>query len=159
MIVVRNINSTDNLDLLYDTLYMDLVRHHSKLNPHYKEFIESNKDIKKIVLASMDSPYGYVAVDNGEYAGLLIGRKWRKDTVTMDDLYVKPKYRGRGVGKAMVSRFISDSRRFHIILLVLGENKAVIPFYERFGFRVVDNDAKPNAVISGYLMKRKREGR
>ena len=159
MIVIRNTNNSDDLNTIYNNLYIALVKHHNALNPEYKKFIDENKDIKDIVLSSMKSPHSYVAIDTKthEFVGLLVGREYENNIFSLDDLYIVPNYRGRNIGKSMVSKFIKSHNKYDIILLVLKENGSVVEFYKKFGFKVVKETQPLKYNISGYLMR--REGR
>lgn len=157
MIVIRLVQSTDNLESIYNNIYMQLVEHHNKLNPKYKEFISKNALVKNIVISSLDTVHSYIAVDTatGECVGLLIGRQCSNRVFSLDDLYVVPKYRGRGIGSSLTRRFIISHKKFEIVSFVLKENAPALNFYKEFGFEIIDPNVELTHDIKGYLIKRK----
>ena len=61
--------------------------------------------------------------------------------VALDDLYVRPAFRGRGVGEHLMRRVFSHARERGAVVTwtVLPSNKGAIAFYERLGaqYRVI----------------------
>lgn len=58
----------------------------------------------------------------------------------LEDIYVTPSHRGRGIGKAMLEYLIAEGRRLglgRIEWSVLDWNQSAIDFYERLGARVM----------------------
>ena len=53
----------------------------------------------------------------------------------LDDLYVLPQFRGKGIGSCIMKRCIEESEK-PIWLYVFSRNIRAITFYERFGFSV-----------------------
>ena len=70
---------------------------------------------------------------------LLDGRKCAYyrlcDDGELDDLYVLPEYRSRGIGTEILQKCIADTQA-PIYLYVFSRNLRAIAFYERFGFSV-----------------------
>jgi len=84
-----------------------------------------------------------VAVEKGKYVGyILYGWKMPlkliKPRAVIYDLYVKPEYRGRGIGTMLLRETLEDLRKRgfeEVRLTVLSKNQGAISLYERFGFR------------------------
>ena len=80
-----------------------------------------------------------LASEEDQTAGCIALRKLTDDTCEMKRLYLRPQYRGRGLGHAMVERIIVDGRfigyrRMRLDTLPGRMDKA-IALYEQFGFR------------------------
>ena len=58
------------------------------------------------------------------------------DKMELDDLYVFPGFRGRGIGTAIVRKCCKEADKT-LFLYVFSENKRAISLYRRLGFRVV----------------------
>ena len=83
-----------------------------------------------------------VEVD-GEIVGYLVGytkrvESWRPVKRTeLESMYIKEKFRSRGVGKKLVEEFMRWSREKgakRVLVTAFVENKGAVKFYEREGF-------------------------
>ena len=65
------------------------------------------------------------------------------DTLNVDQLYILPEYQGKGIGAACMRRVIDDASLEHkpVTLQVLKINTRATAFYQRLGFRIVDENA------------------
>ena len=90
-----------------------------------------------------DLPLGrlLLAHDNGLAAGCVALRKLEEDICEMKRLYVRPSYRGKGVGKLLVDRVMAEARAigYHRMRLDTVESvmKDAIALYRRIGFREI----------------------
>ena len=66
------------------------------------------------------------------------------DRMELDDLYVLPAYRNRGVGTAILRRCMGLGKP--VYLYVFTKNTRAIALYEREGFRRIE-DASPTRII------------
>ena len=76
--------------------------------------------------ASASVPHDY-PLEVSEFVGVI------------DDVYVLPKFRGRGIGKRLVVESLKkmkDKSVNAVRLIVLKENKTAIKLYEKLGFRI-----------------------
>ena len=55
------------------------------------------------------------------------------DSLELDDLYVLPPHRGKGIGKKILARCFEEGKP--IFLYVFSANTGAIRFYQRLGFR------------------------
>ena len=65
-----------------------------------------------------------------------------KPGIYLEDLYVKPEFRGRGIGKALLDRIIllAKQRNYgRVEWSVLDWNKPAIDFYKKIGAKSLDN--------------------
>ncbi|NPA43325.1 MAG: GNAT family N-acetyltransferase [Chlorobi bacterium] len=83
--------------------------------------------------------------DDGEIIGMALYfyayYTWVGKSMYLDDLYVKEKYRGRGVGKALLNRVIDTARKNNCKRLrwqVLEWNTPAIEFYKKMGVTLDD---------------------
>ena len=66
------------------------------------------------------------------------------DRMELDDLYVLPAYRNRGVGTAILRRCVAQGRPIYFYVFI--GNTRAIALYEREGFRKKE-DASPTLII------------
>ena len=81
-----------------------------------------------------------MAIEDGSAVGILALRKHDDSQCEMKRLYVKPGYRGRGVGRMLVAGGIELARDLsyrRIILDTLEHMKEANGIYRSFGFREI----------------------
>lgn len=154
---IRHVNDKDDIDYIYDKLYMGLIKHHVRLNQDYQKCFEDTIGLVNIV-ELIKSNYTYVAVNNGELIGIIIGIP-NEDCILINALYVIPKYRRLGVATRLMKQFIKDYGEEDLELLVMVENGYLVEFYERFDFEVVDTLLPKKYNISSYVMYRYKQKR
>lgn len=64
----------------------------------------------------------------------------------LDDLYVLPSFRNRGIGSAILDKCIEESKN-PIYLYVFSRNIRAISFYNRFGFSVRETVGKTRLIM------------
>ncbi|MCM1125199.1 MAG: GNAT family N-acetyltransferase [Lachnospiraceae bacterium] len=89
-------------------------------------------------------PYGrlYLAYCDDEPAGCIGLRKIDEENCEMKRLYVRPKFRGRHIGRILVQRIIEDAREIgysHMLLDTLPFLESAIGMYKRFGFYEIES--------------------
>lgn len=57
------------------------------------------------------------------------------DAMELDDLYILPQYRGRGIGTAVLRKCITQTNK-PIFLYVFRENRRAVALYQRMGWQV-----------------------
>ncbi|MEJ1970110.1 MAG: GNAT family N-acetyltransferase [Rhizomicrobium sp.] len=95
--------------------------------------------------ARLDSPLGvgFGAWIDGELAGIVsFGRlpeKKHRHQGSIGGFYVRPAFRGRGVGDALMKAALDEAARSveHVTLTVTASNAGAIRLYERNGFTAV----------------------
>ena len=82
----------------------------------------------------------YALVDN-EIAGAIWSRELNNNRETpILSMAVLPKFRGKGIGSAMMEQFLQESGALYKqISLSLIDNTEVEKFYKKFGFEKLDN--------------------
>ena len=109
----------------------------NKVKSHYSSYLK--KDI--------ESEYRTViiAISGDEIIGMILGRIYRSLEVTgyekrasMGNLYVRKKYRGKGVAKKLINTFIKwckSEKVKTITLSIYKDNKFVQKIYHKIGFK------------------------
>ena len=80
-----------------------------------------------------------IAIKDGDVVGCIALRKLTDDACEMKRLFLRPQFRGQGLGREMVQRIIDEAReigyeRMRLDTLPRWMDKA-IALYEQFGFR------------------------
>jgi len=65
----------------------------------------------------------------------------------LDDLYVLPPYRGKGIGSLILKNCIAESKN-DIYLYVFSRNTRAIAFYKRFGFTVCQTIGNTRMILA-----------
>lgn len=154
---IRHVNDKDDINYIYDELYMGLIKYHVRLNPDYQKCFEDTIELVNIV-ELIKSDYTYIAVNNDELIGIIIGIP-NEDCILINSLYVIPKYRRLGVATRLMKQFIKDYGEEDLKLLVMVENGYLVEFYERFDFEVIDTLLPKKYNISSYVMYRAKQKR
>jgi len=82
----------------------------------------------------------YLALEWSRPAGCIALRKLSDDTCEMKRFYVRPLFRGRGIGKKLVTALIGEARQMdykRILLDTVPSMKRAIVLYRTLGFRPV----------------------
>ena len=105
--------------------------------PSYPDLVKD-----RLARASVDS--GDIVL--GAFCPRLIGiaaitrdaRRKRRHKADLHGMYVRPEYRGRGIGQQLLARSLVMARGMRgleeIQLIVAAHNRGVVALYERFGF-------------------------
>lgn len=64
----------------------------------------------------------------------------------LDDFYVLPSFRGRGIGSAILENCIRESQ-VPLWLYVFTKNKGAIALYQRFGFQITEPVGTTRAIM------------
>ncbi|WP_419750713.1 GNAT family N-acetyltransferase [Terrisporobacter petrolearius] len=100
---------------------------------------EELKDMKN----KYSLPYGrmYLAIVKDEAAGCVALTKNDNEYCEIKRLYVRPKFRGKGISKALTEQVISDARKIgykYMRLDTFPFMSSAIKLYEKYGFRIID---------------------
>lgn len=101
-----------------------------------------------------DMPEGrlYLAYWDGQLAGCIGLRKLDKDRGELKRLFVRPDFRGRRMGEALIRRILDDARQIgyrHVLLDTLPFLRSAICLYRRIGFYEIScyNDSPAETTI------------
>ncbi len=88
----------------------------------------------------------FVAERKGEIAGMALFYErystWKGRSIHLEDLIVKQKYRGEGIGKALYTKVLSYAHQQKLKRVsweVLDWNKVAIDFYKATGAKILDS--------------------
>lgn len=86
----------------------------------------------------------YIAIVDGRAAGLGIYRRLAYGWAELALMYVRPEYRGTGIGHALFERRVQRASKEHRSLYVSSTNPTIIHFMEAIGMTMVtDGDEMP----------------
>lgn len=151
-IKIRNINDTDDIDYIYNNLYLKSIEFHSSLNKEFGRFFEDNINYLDIE-TMLKNKYSYIALFNNKPIGILIAEN-PKDSITIDTLYIEEKYRNKNIGTNLMNKLLKDHGHKDIKTLILEENEDKTKFYNKFGFKSIDILNAKKYKITSFLMKR-----
>ena len=113
-------------------------------DPTFRDYLALQRYDQELL--HLDAKYGpphgrlYLALDGGEAVGCVGLRRIDDARCEMKRLYVRPAYRGRGVGAALCRRIIGDARPIgyrHMLLDTLPFLETAIALYRRLGFEEI----------------------
>lgn len=118
--------------------YMDML---IAGEPRFEEYlgIQNYDDELKHLEKKYGMPSGrlYLLYVNDELAGCVGLRKMDKEKCELKRLYVRPRFRGEGLGELLLERIMGDARRIgykYMYLDTLPFLKTAIRMYRRHGF-------------------------
>ena len=81
----------------------------------------------------------FLAVEEGKLAGF-IRVSSREGCFWIEELFVRPKFRGRGIGRTLVERAEEEVRKHDdaLYLFVLPQDKDAIAFWKKLGYDVIN---------------------
>ena len=125
-------------------------------DPKFKAYLDlQNYDEE---LAHLEHKYGlpegrlYLALLDGESVGCVGLRKIDTDACELKRLYVRPAYRGKGIGRVLMDRILSDARAigYRVMLLdTLPFLRPALSLYKAYGFEEIEryNDSPMDTSI------------
>lgn len=115
-------------------------------DPEFKKYLDiQNYDAELEHLENKyGMPYGrlFILFCDGKPAGCVGLRKLDDENCEIKRLYVKPKFRGRGIGKFLAEEIVKSAEEIgysHVLLDTLPFLKTAIGMYERMGFYRIES--------------------
>lgn len=99
-------------------------------------------------LEHLEKKYGlpegrlYLAYSDEELAGCIGLKKIDQINCEMKRLYVRPQFRGKGIGSIFIQQIINDAKEIgyrHMLLDTLPFLKSAIHLYEKYGFYQIES--------------------
>ena len=128
----------DEIKVLWETLN----RHHLSVSPYFKDYYLTLtfEERKRAILqrASGGEVRVNLALDaSGELVGYCVSSIDRWLTGEIDSIFVGAKYRGQGIGRALMEKALAwlngKGAKKKIVSVAVGNEQAYV-FYSRFGF-------------------------
>ena len=146
--VIRPLGAEDE-SLLWEILYQGLSRMDESGPP--REIVQRPEFSRYVEGWGRAGDTGFVAHDKQD--GSLLGAVWLRKQPGADGpgappelaFAVKPGYRGRGLGSALLTHLVRANPEQSTISVSFVAGKPVLRLYERFGFKVAE--AKPDSII------------
>jgi len=109
--------------------------------------------------SSGDRRVWFIAWQDGRPVGLVQGRRRPPSDCLLFSMWVAPKARGSGTGRALVQAVEDWGRGWsaeRVVLWVIGGNEGAIRFYDRIGFRLLPTgpDADSGRLYGALAMER-----
>lgn len=101
---------------------------------YYAEMQGVNRDLMLIA-----RPSGSQTIESGPIAGYIVARETAGE-LHINNFAVRPKYRRRGIGAALLGRVLQEARRRKVkaaFLEVRSTNRAAQALYEKCGFKAI----------------------
>ena len=122
------------LDWLNECLHQEYQLHLDVMNMIADDKAESEKFVR---------PYGrfYLALAHGEIAGVGRLKKLDDEVAELKRMYVRPKFRGLGIGRLLLNQLIADARTIGYLKLRLDSLRfltAAYHLYKSVGFYEID---------------------
>lgn len=125
-------------------------------DPEFQQYLQiQNYDAE---IAHLEHKYGpptgrlYLALADGAIAGCIALRKLDDQRCEMKRLYVRPEYRGQGIGRQLTDRILEDARGIgyrQILLDTFPFLDHALTMYRNMGFREIPryNDSPMDSTI------------
>jgi ribosomal protein S18 acetylase RimI-like enzyme len=146
--VIRQLTPEDE-PILWEMLYQGLSSPGKKKKLPAREIIHRPEFARYVEGWGRSGDTGFVAHNPKD--GLLVGAVWLRKPIGKHDappelaLTVKPEHRRHGIGTALLTQLVRANPQQSTISLSFVTGKPVLRLYERFGFKVVDE--QPNGVV------------
>lgn len=117
-----------------------------KMNPTFGKYLDKQNYNKE--LANLEEKYGapagrlYVAYVDGVPAGCVGLRRLNDENCELKRMYVRPEYRDRHLGSALMHKVIGDAGEIgyaHMMLDTLPVLERAIEMYRRYGFYEIES--------------------
>ncbi|MBR5246760.1 MAG: GNAT family N-acetyltransferase [Clostridia bacterium] len=131
----------DEIKVLFNEYTNYLVEGDNK----FKEYLEIQKYDNEMehLEDKYGMPYGrlYLAFCENQVAGCIALRKINDTQCEMKRLYVRPEFRGKGIGKTLAQRVVTDAKEIgyeQMLLDTLPFLEKAIKMYKQMGFYKID---------------------
>ncbi len=145
--VIRQLNTEDE-PTLWEMLYHGLSSPGKKQLPA-REIVRRPEFARYVEGWGRAGDTGFVAHNKKD--GMLLGAVWLRNPIDKPDappelaLAVKPEHRRHGIGTSLLTQLVRANPEQSTISLSFVTGKPVLRLYERFGFKVVEE--QPGAVV------------
>jgi GNAT superfamily N-acetyltransferase len=115
MIIVRQVGSEQDIEHVRDLFWEYLQWANARLNEEFGIDFDIGSmvedDMAKLEVFSPPDGRLLLAVDGAEAIGLICMRRIRIDVAEIKRMYVRPAFRGQGVGRRLLDSLIQEARR------------------------------------------------
>jgi GNAT superfamily N-acetyltransferase len=112
----------------------DVYRRSSLSNSGDRDALLAHPDALEFAGDAIEDGRTLVAVDDGRIVGFATLGEVVDGAVELDDLFVDPDLKRRGIGRALVEEAVAGARRAGSVRIDVTANPDARPFYESVGF-------------------------
>jgi putative acetyltransferase len=130
----------ENVIELVDVLSKEQLEHIRRLFQEYAEELQFDLYFQNFKKELVSLPGDY-AMYNNEVCGCVALRRIQDDICEMKRMYVRPKYRGRGIGRLMAQKIIREATAMgykRMRLDTIDTMKTAISLYKSLGFNKIE---------------------
>lgn len=128
-------------------LILSLIKELAKYEKLLHEVIATEKDLRKCLFGAKKYAEVLIAYYDNKPAGMALyfhnySTFVGKPGIYLEDLYVKPELRGKGIGKSLLIELIKIAHKRkcgRVEWAVLDWNKSAIDFYKKLGAEIKDS--------------------
>jgi len=142
--VIRQLTPEDE-PILWEMLYQGLSSPDKEKRPPAREIIRRPEFARYVEGWGRVGDIGFVAHNSKD--GILVGAVWLRKPIDKSDappelaLAVKPEHRRHGIGMALLTQLVRANPEQSTISLSFVSGKPVLRLYERFGFKVMEEQS------------------
>ena len=118
-------------DVYYSAIHLIAIRDYSEVQVNAWAPADLDKDLWASRISGINP---FVAEINGE----VVGYADVQENGYIDHFFVSGKHPRQGIGRSLMETLLSEAKRLEITELTSDVSRTAQPFFERFGFQVVE---------------------
>lgn len=153
-VIIRQANNNDRTTIR--NLTMDLDEYYCEIMPKFKETYDDEKRRQSYDFVNKLNIKDFYIMETSKKKVIGTIAKWNNNgEITLLNFYIKPEFRGKGYGKTMLDKVISDMDENYCVLSVYRDNKKSIKFYNDYGFKYLQTEETPEGKLMWLIYTKK----
>ncbi len=145
-VIIRQANNDDRITIRNMT--MDLDEYYCEVMPKFKETYDIEKRRQSYDFVNKLNIKDFYIMETSKKKVIgTIAKMSNHGEVTLLNFYVEPEFRGKGYGRMMLDKVISDMDETHCGLSVYEDNKKSVKFYNDYGFKYSRTEEAPEGKL------------